>query len=213
MSLQENKAVNLNLAISKVNGIIIEPGQTFSFWKLVGSCTKRKGFKEGLIIKNGQPSQGIGGGMCQFTNMLHWLVLHSPLTITEHHHHNHVDLFPDYGRQIPFGSGTSIMYNYLDYQFINNTDKVFQLIIYTDDTYIHGELRSNRPTDHSYHIQEENAYFSREGNDYFRNNEIYREVYNKTTGLMVNRKLLVKNHAKVMYSKEYIPEDRIQLLK
>ena len=40
--LQENKAVNLKLASSKINGIIIRPGETFSFWKTVGKATRKK---------------------------------------------------------------------------------------------------------------------------------------------------------------------------
>ena len=107
MRLQENKAVNLRLAAPKVSGVLIRPGEVFSFWRLVGATSVRKGYREGLMIKRGQPSQGIGGGLCQFTNLLHWLALHSPLRIVEYHHHDGVDLFPDCGRQIPFGIGTS----------------------------------------------------------------------------------------------------------
>ena len=39
--LQENKAENLRLALPHVSGILIRPGETFSFWKLVGNCTAR----------------------------------------------------------------------------------------------------------------------------------------------------------------------------
>ena len=46
------------------------------------------------------------------------------ITAIEHHHHDALDLFPDYNRQIPFGTGTSIAYNYLDYRFKNTTNKV-----------------------------------------------------------------------------------------
>lgn len=56
--------------------------------------------------------------MCQFTNLIHWLILHSPLDIIEHHHHNRFDLFPDHNKKIPFGTGTSIMYNYIEYVLI-----------------------------------------------------------------------------------------------
>lgn len=76
MALQENKAVNLSLAAPKISGILIKPGQIFSFWILVGSCTAKKGYLEGLVIKSGEVSQGIGGGMCQFTNLIHWMILH-----------------------------------------------------------------------------------------------------------------------------------------
>lgn len=210
MVLQENKAVNLSLAIPKINGIVIMPGETFSFWKLVGNCTKKKGYMDGVVIKNGNSSKGVGGGMCQFTNLIHWLVLHSPLTITEHHHHNNVDLFPDYGRKIPFGTGTSIMYNYLDYQFTNNTKQRFQLLIGMDEKYLFGELRSDMCISNAYHIIEENHYFSKINNEYYRDNEIYRKVFEKDSGNIICKELIVKNHSKVMYGHEFIPIELIR---
>ena len=45
--LQENKAVNLRLAAPKVSGVLIRPGETFSFWTLVGPCTKKKRLSPG----------------------------------------------------------------------------------------------------------------------------------------------------------------------
>ena len=114
--LQENKATNLSIAAPKVNGILIKPGETFSFWQLVGAPSERKGYQIGLVIEKGKPSKGTGGGMCQFTNLIHWMVLHSPLDIVEYHHHDNLDLFPDFGRQVPFGIGTSVFYNYGDYR-------------------------------------------------------------------------------------------------
>ena len=83
MRLQENKAVNLSLAAPWVNAVLIRPGETFSFWRLVGNATARRGFRKGLTISNGAPSSGVGGGMCQMTNLIHWMVLHTPLTIVE----------------------------------------------------------------------------------------------------------------------------------
>ena len=81
LELQENKAVSLALAAPYIDGILIRPGETFSFWQLVGKCTARKGYRTGLTINHSGPDSGIGGGMCQFTNLLHWMVLHSPLEI------------------------------------------------------------------------------------------------------------------------------------
>lgn len=209
MTLQENKAVNLSIAVPKVNGILIKPGEIFSFWKLVGSCTARKGYLDGLIIKSGEVSQGIGGGMCQFTNLVHWMILHSPLEIIEQHHHNKIDMFPDYGRQIPFGTGTSIMYNYLDYQFINNTKQMFQLIMYIDDEHLCGELRSDKELEIAYHIYEENQYFNKEGNDYYRNNEIYRDKIDKKSGRVIDKEFIIRNHSKVIYDSKFIPDEMI----
>lgn len=46
--LQENKITNLKIAVSKIDGIIINPGEVFSFWKLVGKTTRNKGYIEGM---------------------------------------------------------------------------------------------------------------------------------------------------------------------
>lgn len=207
--LQENKAVNLELASSKVSSIIIRPNQIFSFWFLVGSCTKKKGYKEGLIISNGETGKGIGGGMCQFTNLIHWLVLHSPLEIIEYHHHNGIDLFPDYNRQVPFGVGTSIMYNYLDYRFFNKTDATFQLITYTTDKYLEGQLFADKPLNIKYHISAEDEYFFCDNDIYYRHNKIYRKCIDKKTGNIIDNKLLIENNSKVMYDSKFIKENMI----
>lgn len=199
MNLQDNKAVNLAIATPKVNGIIINPGETFSFWELVGPDSRKNGYKEGLTISNGNPSRGIGGGLCQFTNLIHWMVLHSELTIVEHHHHDGFDLFPDFKRQIPFGTGTSIVYNYLDYRFVNNTNRTYQLLVWSDDEYLRGELRSDLPQDKSYHIHAENEFFSKEKGIVYRNGIVYRDTIDKKTGNCISRDIIRQNHAKVMY--------------
>ncbi|PKM94882.1 MAG: vancomycin resistance protein [Firmicutes bacterium HGW-Firmicutes-1] len=211
IELQNNKAINLNIATTKVNNIIIRPNETFSFWKLIGVCTRKKGYLDGLIIKGGAVDKGVGGGMCQFTNLIHWMILHSPLDIVEHHHHNSLDLFPDFNRQIPFGIGTSIMYNYLDYQVTNHTENTFQIRVSTTETHLCGELRCSNELKYSYHIQEESHYYSYEGDRYYRNNEIFRETIDKQTGNLINKQLLIKNHSKVMYDDQYIPKDKIRV--
>lgn len=60
MQLQINKVKNLQLASKKIDGIIVYPGEEFSFWNLVGNATKRKGYLEGLVISNKQMKKGIG---------------------------------------------------------------------------------------------------------------------------------------------------------
>ena len=197
--LQDNKAINLAISAPKINGILIRPGETFSFWKLVGSVSKKKGYKTGLILKKGESSSGIGGGLCQFTNLIHWLVLHSPIDIVEHHHHDGFDLFPDFGRQIPFGTGTSIFYNYLDYRFKNNTNNTFQLLVYVTDTHLCGELRCDNELDITYHIKCEGERFVKREDGIYRIGTIYRETVNKRTGEVFERKLIKENNAKVMY--------------
>lgn len=199
MELQNNKAINLGVAAPRISGIIIRPGETFSFWELVGRCSKKNGYKEGLTIASGKPSSGIGGGMCQMTNLIHWMILHTDMEIVEHHHHDQIDLFPDFKRTIPFGTGTSIVYNYLDYKFKNTTNLTYQLIIYTTDEYLCGELRADKRQDYKYHIISENVFFSKENDGVFRNGEVYREKVDCSTGNKIKKELIRRNHAKVCY--------------
>lgn len=199
LQLQENKAVNLALSAPKITNVVIRPGETFSFWHLVGPDDAKHGYREGLTISKGMPSRGIGGGMCQFTNLIHWMVLHSELTITEHHHHDGLDLFPDFRRQIPFGTGTSIVYNYLDYRFRNDTNNTYQLIVWTDGEYLRGELRAESPQKTTFHIRTENEYFSKEGEIVYRNGQVIRDTIDKATGRCIRSEIIRKNHAKVMY--------------
>ena len=204
MLLQENKAVNLALAAPVLTNVVIRPGETFSFWRLVGNATARRGFREGLTISDGRTKSGIGGGMCQMTNLIHWMVLHTPLTITEHHHHDGMDLFPDYNRQIPFGTGTSICYNYLDYRFRNDTDTTYQLLVRVDGEYLRGELRSDRPQPFTYHIKTEGEGFVEENRQFYRIGRVWRETLDPHTGTCTERTLLRENHARVMYD---LPEE------
>lgn len=204
MLLQDNKAVNLEIAADKINGVVINPGECFSIWRLVGPVTKRRGYLEGLMIKGSEIARGTGGGLCQLSNLIHWIVLHSPLEIVEHHHHNRFDLFPDYDRQIPFGTGTSIMYNYLDYRFQNNTDTAFQLFVKVDGEYLKGQLRADKQLDFAYHILEKDKYFYRNDNKIYRHNMIYRKVIRKSDGFEIGRELIIENNALVMYDEKFI---------
>jgi len=199
MDLQENKAVNLSIAAPLVTNILIQPGETFSFWNLVGKPSSKKGYLDGLTIANGDTREGLGGGMCQFTNLIHWMVLHTPMEIVEHHHHDGLDLFPDFNRQIPFGTGTSIVYNYLDYRFRNTTENIYQLITYVTDEYLCGEMRALNKQKNTYHISSENEHFIRENGEVYRVGEVYRSVVDVTTGKTIEKMKIRSNHAKVMY--------------
>ncbi|GAA0729534.1 hypothetical protein GCM10008905_29620 [Clostridium malenominatum] len=52
MWMQHNKITNLKIAIKSLNKIIIKPGETFSYWRLIGNPTRRKGYVEGTLYKS-----------------------------------------------------------------------------------------------------------------------------------------------------------------
>ncbi len=210
MRLQENKVTNIRLAAEKINGIIIKPGETFSLWKTIGKTTEKEGYKEGLVIRRGgKLGSDIAGGLCQMANMIHWLVLNSPLTVTELHHHSDA-LFPDDRRRVPFGTGTSVVNNYVDYRFKNNTEQTVQICVWIDSGELCGELRSEKPFPCRYRLVEEDHHFRREGEKYYRISKVYRLVIEKESGAQIRRELILDNHSLVMYDHNLIPQDQIR---
>lgn len=210
MQLQKNKVKNLQLASKKIDGIIIKPGEEFSFWNLVGNATKRKVYLEGLVISNSQMKKGVGGGLCQMANMIHWLILHTPLEVTELHHHSDA-LFPDVKRRVPFGTGTSISYKALDYRFKNTTKYPIQIRVWLDDTFLYGEIRSTAPLKEKYKIIEEDNYYAKdEDGVFYRNSKVYRIITNKETNQEIKKELILNNHSKVMYDYNLIPKEEIK---
>ena len=207
--LQENKVTNIMLACSKINGLIIHPGEVFSFWKMIGNPTKRAGYKEGLVISKNNLSKGYGGGLCQLANMIHWLVLNSPLTVTELHHHSDA-LFPDDRRRVPFGTGTSVAYNSVDYRFKNTTDQDVQLLLWCEDGDLCGELRTTREFPNRYRLSEENHHFRKENGKYYRISQVYRTTIDRQTGKEIQIELILNNHSEVIYDYSLIPKDQIK---
>lgn len=198
MYLQENKRTNLRLAIRHLNGIMIGPGETFSLWKLVGRPTKRKGYLEGLVLKQGSTAKDTGGGLCQLGNLLFWMFAHSPLTITERHRHG-FDVFPDVNRKVPFGAGATLSYNHIDLQVKNKTNQVFQLDLFLDDTHLNGRLLSEEVLEERYHIEERDHTMKQQmWGGYSRHNRIVRVV--ETEDGEAQEELLVENHAVMMYN-------------
>lgn len=209
IQLQENKVTNIQIACDKINGLVIKPGETFSYWKTLGPSKKRYGYKKGLVISRQGFKSGYGGGLCQMANMIHWMVLNSPLEVTELHHHSDA-LFPDERRRVPFGTGTSVCYNNTDYRFINNTDQKVQILVWVENGELCGELRSEKPFPYRYKLVEENHHFQKEGKKYYRISQVYRYVIDKETNTEVKKELILDNHSEVMYDYDLIPKDEIR---
>lgn len=207
--LQQNKAVNIDLACRQLNGVIIRPGETFSFWKLVGKTSKRRGYLDGRVIVGGRLQPGLGGGLCNLGNSIHLLILHSPMTVTEFHSHSDA-LAPDHGKRVPFSSGTSVSYNNIDYRFRNDTDQDIQLLVWCENERLYAELRSERPFPWRYAITEEGHHFRKEGDKYYRVSKIYQERIDAETGEVLDRKLVLDNHSEVMFDYDLIPKELIR---
>ncbi|MCQ2514465.1 MAG: VanW family protein [Ruminococcus sp.] len=207
--LQQNKAVNIDIACKSINGLIIHPGETFSFWNTVGKTTKSKGYKDGRVIEDNKVKPGIGGGLCNLGNTIHLLVLHSPLTVTEFHNHSDA-LAPDHGERIPFSTGTSISYNNIDYRFKNTTQQDVQLCLWCENERLYGELRSVSAFPYTYKLVEENHHFKKKNDKYYRLSKIYKETYDCKSEKLLNKELVLDNNSLVMFDYDLIPKELIQ---
>lgn len=199
MQLQYNKITNLRLAIAPINGVLIKPGETFSIWKMVGRPSARKGYLPGMMIHNGKVAEGVGGGLCQLGNLIYWMALHSPLTVTERWRHS-FDVFPDVNRTIPFACGATLAYNYIDLQLTNNTKQAFKIDLWLDDEYLHGVISSDQEVPYKYNVYETDHLITQQWwGGYTRHNRIWRTITNKQTGEEI-QELVAENNAIMMYN-------------
>lgn len=200
MVYQYNKVENLKIAIKTMNGLVLKPGEIFSFWKLVGKTTRRKGYKTGFTLDQGKVKPGIGGGLCQLSNLIYWMSLHTPLTVIERHRHSY-DVFPDVDRKLPFGCGATVSYNYVDLQIKNTTSHLFQLALGTDEINLLGQWRSDYPIDTNYQVVERDHSIQHEVSGvYSRKNRLYRETWSKESEKLIDSELIAENHALMMYN-------------
>lgn len=82
-----SRIYNISLAASRLNGILIPPGQVFSFDQSVGDISSLSGYKQAYVIENGHTVLGDGGGVCQVSTTLFRAALYAGLPIVERHQH------------------------------------------------------------------------------------------------------------------------------
>ena len=199
MELQKNKVVNLQLAAARLNGVVLRPGETFSYWRLIGKPSRKKGYREGMVLFLGRIGSDVGGGLCQLSNLIFWMTLHTPLTVVERYRHSH-DVFPDSNRTQPFGSGATCAYPHRDLMIRNDTDQCFQLCVRVGETHLEGEWRAEVPQKVQYEILERNARMDQASwGGYIRHNELFRRVFD-LDGTLLREEFLFANDAIMMYS-------------
>lgn len=198
MWLQKNKVTNLRLAAERIDGLVLSPGETFSFWYSIDKPTKAKGYLEGMVLNNGSFAPGVGGGLCQLSNLIYWMTLHTPLTVVERWRHTY-DVFPDSNRTQPFGSGATVVYNYIDLQIRNDTKYRYQLAVRVGQSDLEGELRCEEPCSKKYEVYErENIIRQEWWGGYMRHNIIRRKVFD-LEGIQTDDEFIIENHAIMMY--------------
>lgn len=209
--LQEQKIINLELAIKSLNGIVIKPGDIFSLWKFIGKPKYKNGYVDGMLLANGEIIEGLAGGLCQLSNFLYWLFLHAPMETLERHHHS-MDVFPDSGRVLPFGSGATILYNFIDLKVKNTSPYPLQLKIWLTDNHLKGQILSPQSIIQKFHVFEKNHFFIKRRRQYFRYNEIFQEI--KVNGQLKQTKKITTNFAPILYqvTDEYLRKNNFKIL-
>ncbi|WP_125152065.1 VanW family protein [Clostridium rectalis] len=130
-SSSQERITNIILATSKINGKILMPGDTFSFYNTVGETTEKRGFKEAPIIINNKLSKGIGGGLCQVSSTLYNSIIRLNIKSLERSNHS---LTTSY---IQPGFDATVSGKEIDYKFKNTLN--FPI-------YIEGYIKNNKLT-------------------------------------------------------------------
>ncbi len=122
---------NVALAASKLNGVLISPGETFSFNKTVGDISAATGYQSAYIIKDGRTVMGDGGGVCQVSTTLFRAVLNAGLPIIERHEHSYrVHYYEDDGSKA--GLDATVFNPTEDFRFVNDTGSYILIQSRTD---------------------------------------------------------------------------------
>lgn len=123
-----NRVYNIELAASRLNGLLVAPGETFSFNQMLGDVSKFTGYKEAYVIKDGKTILGDGGGVCQVSTTLFRAVLNSGLPIVERHAHSYRVGY--YEQDMGPGFDATVYSPSVDFKFKNDTANYILIQVY-----------------------------------------------------------------------------------
>lgn len=116
LAAEPGRVKNIALAVEKISGQVVRPGQVFSFNETVGPRDPAYGWAQAREIYQGAFVLGYGGGICQVSSTLYNAVLLAGLEVTERYHHERPLQYVDPGRD------ATVAWNVLDFKFRNNTE-------------------------------------------------------------------------------------------
>ena len=121
-----SRATNIAVAASRINGVVIQPGEEFSFNRTILPRTAANGYVEAPIYVSGKHSTGTGGGICQVSSTMYSAMLNGGIPATERHPHS---LPVPY---LPEGRDATIAGNYYDLRFVNIYNTPLQISAVAD---------------------------------------------------------------------------------
>ena len=138
------KLANLTLGASRLDGVTIAPGETLSFWRLVGKPSARAGFALGRSIRGGVAGGDIGGGLCQLSGIVYEAGIRAGLAPVERHPHSQ-DLYEEQERFTPLGLDATVVWPWKDLRLANPLAIPVRLRIAVRDLTLHAELHAPEP--------------------------------------------------------------------
>jgi vancomycin resistance protein VanW len=100
---------------------------------------------------------------------------------------------------VPFGSGATVFYNYVDLKFDNPTAANYKIQLWLTDTELRGEICTDRLPPLSYHVREEGHRFFLRNGQVYRENLLWRTAHDRATGNQVGCELIEHNVFPVLY--------------
>ncbi len=112
----KNRIFNINVAVGRFQGVLIKPGEEFSFTSLLGEVDGEHGYREELVIKKDKTEPEFGGGICQVSTTVFRAAIYSGLKITARKNHAYPVQYYN-----PQGLDATVYVPRPDLRFINNT--------------------------------------------------------------------------------------------
>ncbi len=109
------RSFNIGVAAGALDGLLIPPGEAFSFNEVVGPRSSEAGYKNAKVIINNQYVDGLGGGVCQVSSTLYNAVLLANLEVLERSSHS-LPVF-----YVPPGRDATVTFDQIDFRFRNST--------------------------------------------------------------------------------------------
>ena len=129
---------NVALAAKYVDGTVLNPGEVFSYNKVVGPRTAARGFKEAAIFSKGEVVDGLGGGICQVSSTLYMASMQADLeTVSRKNHSFYVDYAPK-------GQDATVVYGSIDFQFRNTSPYPIKIIAKQKNNYIRITIKGTK---------------------------------------------------------------------
>jgi len=132
---QKNRTDNVKLACSKIDGLILYPGDEFSFNDVVGKRTYEAGFKDAAIYLAGEIADGVGGGICQVSSTIYMGAVYADLEITSRRNHRYTVTYTKLGEDATVSYDVGV-----DFKFKNNRDTAIKLVIVQESDYVKFEI-------------------------------------------------------------------------